>query len=158
MSHERLAQVMQTHQEAIEAGHEPRLAHETIVSVLRGLEHGDVTRGQAIRLLTYQALLADEATEVALYRQVAAALRQMPREEQENAPAGESHGQGMGRLARRGRCHANTSGGTHGAGQLRRESTSSGRGERRGGEALTWATQMERCLGYKERADAVIAT
>ena len=81
MSHERLAQVMQTHQEAIEAEQEPLLVHENILSVLRGLEHGDITRGQAIRLLTYQALLGEEPAHAVLYRQAAAAIRQMKREE-----------------------------------------------------------------------------
>ena len=81
MSHERLAQLMQAHQEAIEAEQEPLLAHENIVSVLRGLDHGDVTRGHAIRLLDLQSLLADEPTEVALYRRAAADIRQMQREE-----------------------------------------------------------------------------
>jgi hypothetical protein len=77
MSHERLAQVMQTHQEAIEAEQEPLLVHENILSVLRGLERGDITRGQAIRLLTYQALLVEEPAHAILYRQAAAAIRQM---------------------------------------------------------------------------------
>ncbi|HLV97375.1 MAG TPA: hypothetical protein VKT82_01750 [Ktedonobacterales bacterium] len=81
MSQDRLAALIQAHQEAIEAGREPLLAHETIVSVLRGLDQGAVTRGLVIRLLTSQAQLADEPTEVALYRQAAAAIRQMPREE-----------------------------------------------------------------------------
>jgi hypothetical protein len=77
VNHEHLAQVMQLHQDAIEAEQEPLLVHENIVSVLRGLEHGDISRGQAIRLLTYQALLAEEPAHAALYRQAAAAVRQM---------------------------------------------------------------------------------
>ena len=80
MSREHLIQVMQTHQNAIEADQEPLLVRENIVSVLRALEQGDITRGQAIRLLTYQALLAEEPVSAVLYRQAAAAIRQMQRE------------------------------------------------------------------------------
>ena len=81
MNHEHLAQVMHTHQDAIEAEHEPLIVHENIVSVLHGLMQGEVSRGQAIRLLTYQAMLAEEPAHAALYRQAAAAIRQMQREE-----------------------------------------------------------------------------
>jgi hypothetical protein len=41
---------------------------------------------------------------------------------------------------------------------MAQETKSPGRGESRGGGALTWATQMERCLGYIESAEAVSAT
>jgi hypothetical protein len=81
MNHEGLVQLMQSHQDAIATGHELLMTHETILSVLRGLHQGEVSRGQAIRLLTYQALLAEAPSEVALYRQAAAAIRRLPREE-----------------------------------------------------------------------------
>jgi hypothetical protein len=81
MSQERLAELMRTHQQAIEAGHEPGLAHEAVLSVLRGLTRGEVTRGQAIRLLRYQALVAETPAYATIYRQAAAALWQMPRGE-----------------------------------------------------------------------------
>ena len=82
MSHERLAQVMQAHRKAIEAEQEPLLAHETILSIFTALDKGEVTEGQALRLLRFQAQrLTDEPTHAALYRQAAADIQQMQREE-----------------------------------------------------------------------------
>jgi hypothetical protein len=82
MSHERLAQLMQARREAMEADEERRSAHETILSILAALEKGEVTEGQALRHLAYQAQrLTDEPTHAALYRAAAAEIRQMQREE-----------------------------------------------------------------------------
>ena len=77
MSLKHLAQVMYTHQDAIEAEQEPLIVHENIVSVLQGLMQGEVSRGQTIRLLTHQALLIEEPTHATLYRQAASVIRQM---------------------------------------------------------------------------------
>jgi hypothetical protein len=82
MSHERLAQLMQAHREAMEADPEHETTHEAILSVFSALDKREVTEGQALRLLGYQAArLADEPPVAALYRQAAAVIRQMQREE-----------------------------------------------------------------------------
>jgi hypothetical protein len=82
MSHERLAPLMQARRAAMDAGPEHETTDEAILSVFTALEKGEVTEGQALRVLGYQDVrLADEPTEVALYRQAAAAIRRLPREE-----------------------------------------------------------------------------
>jgi hypothetical protein len=82
MSHERLAQFMQARREAMERDPEHETTHEAILSVFSALEKGEVTEGQALRVLGYQAArLADEPDKASLYRQAAAAIRQMQREE-----------------------------------------------------------------------------
>lgn len=56
--------------------------HLSIVSILQALDKREITEGQALRLLRLQATrLADEPTHAALYRQTAAAIWQMQREE-----------------------------------------------------------------------------
>jgi hypothetical protein len=83
MSHERLIQFMQARQDAIAAGQEPLMAQETILSIFRALDQGDITEGRALRLLRYQAMrLADEPAHAALSRQAAADTCQMQREVQ----------------------------------------------------------------------------
>jgi hypothetical protein len=73
---------MQARQDAIAAGQEPLMAQETILSIFRALDQGDLTEGQALHLLRYQAQrLADEPAHAVLYRQAAAGLRRMQREE-----------------------------------------------------------------------------
>ena len=82
MSHERLAQLMQAQRDAIEANPEARTTRETILSILVAVDKGDVTEGQALRILGYQAMrMADTAAHAALYRQAVADIRQMQREE-----------------------------------------------------------------------------
>ena len=83
MRRERLAQVMQAHLEAIGGDPEARATHETILGIFQALYQGDITAGRAVYLLNYQAMYwADEPPQAALYRQAAADLRQMQREEQ----------------------------------------------------------------------------
>ena len=83
MIHERLAQVMQSHQDAIAARQEPLFVHETILSIFRALDQGEITAGRAVYLLNYQAVhWADEPAQATHYRQAAAAIRQMQRGEQ----------------------------------------------------------------------------
>ena len=78
MSHERLAALIQARREAMDADPERALAHETIVSIFTAIDKGEVTEGQALRLLGYQATrVTDEPSHAALYRQAAADLRQM---------------------------------------------------------------------------------
>lgn len=56
--------------------------YETTLSILPALDKGEVTEGQALRLLRYQAMrLADEPVTVAFSRQAAADLRCIQREE-----------------------------------------------------------------------------
>ena len=83
MSHERLAHLMRTHQEALAAGQEPVHVHEVILSIFRALDQGEITAGRAVYLLNYQAMhWADDPAQVAFYRQAAADLRQLQRREQ----------------------------------------------------------------------------
>ena len=82
MSHERHVQLMQARQAAIADRQKSLMAQETILSIFRALDKGDIKEGRALRLLRYQATrLADEPTHAALYRQAAADIRQMQREE-----------------------------------------------------------------------------
>ena len=83
MSHERLAYLIQAHQDALQTDPQARATHETILSIFRALDQGDITAGRAVYLLGYQAVhWADEPAQAALYRQAAAHLRQMQREKQ----------------------------------------------------------------------------
>ena len=82
MSHERLDALIAAHQEALAADEQHVLTYDTILGILSALNKGQVTEGQALRLLGYQAIrLNDDPTNAALYRQAAAAIRQMQREE-----------------------------------------------------------------------------
>ena len=95
MGHERLAQMIQTHLEALRAHPEAHTPHESILSILRGLDSGEITVGQAQRLLGYQALrLDDTPAYAALYRQAAADIRAMQRQEHERALAANVGSQG----------------------------------------------------------------
>lgn len=82
MSQERLAELLQAHRDALEADEESRHTHETILGILSALATWEITVGQALRILGAQAVrVADEPAQAALYRQAAANLRQMQREE-----------------------------------------------------------------------------
>ena len=82
MSHERLAQLIQAHQGALLAHPEAQTTHEAIINLVQGVDSGEITVAQCVRLLRYQALLVAEVPAYAtLYRQVAADLLQMQREE-----------------------------------------------------------------------------
>jgi hypothetical protein len=61
--------------------------------MLQGLDTGTITLGQARRILGYQAIRQDnDPTHQFLYRQAAAALRQMQREEYRDKQAGPTPG------------------------------------------------------------------
>jgi hypothetical protein len=83
MSHERLATLMQAHRfgAALAPDERTRATHESILSILTALDKGEATEGQVLRLLGYQAVQADKSAHTALYRQAAADIRQMQREE-----------------------------------------------------------------------------
>jgi hypothetical protein len=82
MSHDRLAVLIQAHQEALLAHPEAQAAHEAIISLLQGVDAGEITPAQCVRVLRYQAtLVADAPAYAALYRQAAADIWQMRREE-----------------------------------------------------------------------------
>ena len=82
MSHERLAVLIQAHQAALLAHPEAQATHEAIINLLQGVESGEITVAQCVRLLRYQAVLvADSPAFAALYRQAAADLQQMQRAE-----------------------------------------------------------------------------
>ena len=82
MSHERLIAMIQTHQRAMLAHPEAQATHEAIISLLQGVDAGEITPAQCMRLLRYQAVLVTTMPAyAALYRQAAADLRQMQREE-----------------------------------------------------------------------------
>jgi hypothetical protein len=80
MRHDRLAQLMQAHREAMNTDPEHDTTLEAILSVFSALDKREVTEGRALHLLGYQALrLTDEPTHAALYRQAEAEIRQMQR-------------------------------------------------------------------------------
>jgi hypothetical protein len=82
MSHERLAQLIQAHQAALLAHPEAQATHEAIINLLQGVDAGEITIGQCVRLLRYQAVLVTEVPAyAALYRQAVADLQQMQRDE-----------------------------------------------------------------------------
>jgi hypothetical protein len=84
MNRERLAALMQAHQEALAAAQESARAdaHANILGILSALEKGEIHAARAQRLLGHHALLAtDVPGQATLYRQAAADLRQMQREE-----------------------------------------------------------------------------
>ena len=82
MSHKRLAALIQAHQEAMLAHPEASTTHEAIISLLQGVDAGEITPAQCVRLSRYQAVLvADVPAYAALYRQAAADIQQMQREE-----------------------------------------------------------------------------
>lgn len=78
MRHERLAPFIQAHCEARDADPAHQSTHEAMLNIFTALSKREVTEGQALRLLGYQAaLLADEPDRATLFRQAAADLRQM---------------------------------------------------------------------------------
>ena len=82
MSHERLDALIAAHQAALETQPEASATQESIVSILQALASHEVSQGHALRLLGLQSLRAtDDPAQAALYRQAAADLRQMQREE-----------------------------------------------------------------------------
>ena len=82
MSHERLAALIQAHQAVLLAHPEAQATHEAIINLVQGVDSGEITVGQCVRLLRYQALLVTEVPAfAALYRQAVADLRQMQRDE-----------------------------------------------------------------------------
>ena len=82
MSHERLAVLIQAHQAALLAHPEAQATHEAIINLLQGVDSGEITVAQCVRLLRYQAVLVAEVSiYAALYRQAAADLQQMQRAE-----------------------------------------------------------------------------
>jgi hypothetical protein len=61
MNYQRLAQLMQTHQQALETDEEHSTTHVSIFGMLQALDRGEITEGQALCLLRLQALrLADD--------------------------------------------------------------------------------------------------
>jgi hypothetical protein len=82
MSHDRLAALMQAQRDALAADPEARATHDTILGILTALDNGEITEGHALRILGHQAMrMADTAAHAKLYRQAAADIRQMQREE-----------------------------------------------------------------------------
>lgn len=82
MSHKRLVALIQVHQAALLAHPEAQAMHEAIINLVQGVDSGEITVAQCVRLLRYQALLvADNPAYAALYRQAAADLQQMQRAE-----------------------------------------------------------------------------
>ena len=82
MKHERLTALIQAHQSALLAHPEAQATHEAIISLLQGVDAGEITPAQCVRLLRYQAVLVTTMPAyAALYRQAAADIRQMQREE-----------------------------------------------------------------------------
>ena len=78
MSHKRLTQLIQAHQSAMLAHPEAQATHEAIISLLQGVDAGEITPAQCMRLLRYQAaLVTTMPAYAALYRQAAADIRQM---------------------------------------------------------------------------------
>jgi uncharacterized protein YciW len=82
VNHERLAAMIKAHQGALLAHPEAQATHEAIINLLQGVDAGEITVAQCVRLLRYQAVLVAEMSAYAtLYRQAAADLLQMQREE-----------------------------------------------------------------------------
>lgn len=83
MSHEHLSHLIQAHRGALLAYPEAQATHEAIINLVQGVDSGEITVAQCVRLLRYQALLVAEVPAfAALYRQAVADLQQMQREEQ----------------------------------------------------------------------------
>jgi hypothetical protein len=82
MNHERLAALIREQQAILDAGSQHRTTRHAILSILRAVDQEELTPGQAVHLLIYQAQrMDDEPDQAALYRQAAADIRQMQREE-----------------------------------------------------------------------------
>lgn len=82
MSHKRLRTLISTHEAALLDESELNPTLEAIIGLLKALDAEEFTERQALRLLGYQARrVSCEPTRAALYRQTAAALQQMQREE-----------------------------------------------------------------------------
>jgi hypothetical protein len=82
VSHERLAALIQAHQNALRAHPEAHTPYEAIVHLLTKLDQGTLTLRQVRRQLGYLAQrIDDDPAHQILYRQVAASLRRMQREE-----------------------------------------------------------------------------
>ena len=56
MRHERLAQVIQAHQEALLTQPASQDTHEAILSLLQGVAAGEITAAHCVRLLRHQAV------------------------------------------------------------------------------------------------------
>ena len=81
MNHKRLVVMIQAHQSGLLAHPEAQTTHEAIISLLQGVDAGEITPAQCMRLLRYQAVLVTTMPAYAvLYRQAAADIRQMQRE------------------------------------------------------------------------------
>ena len=82
MNQERLAQLQLACGEALLAHPEDHAPYEHILNMVQGLSAGTITLGQARRILGYQMVRQDaDPAHQFLYRQAAAALRQIQREE-----------------------------------------------------------------------------
>jgi hypothetical protein len=82
MNQECLSALIREQEAVLAAGSLCCVPRQAIIYLLRTLVAGEITEEQALRLLDYQATnLADEQTHAAIYRQAAADLQQMQREE-----------------------------------------------------------------------------
>lgn len=82
MRHKRLATLIQTHQAALLTHAEAWATHGAIISLLHGVGTGEITAAQCARLLRCQSVLVAGVPAFAvLYRQAAADIRQVQREE-----------------------------------------------------------------------------
>lgn len=82
MSHERLTALIQAHQGALLAHPEAQATHEAIITLLQGVDTGEITVAQCVRLLRYQAVLVAEVPAIGkLYHQAAADMQQRQRAE-----------------------------------------------------------------------------
>ena len=87
MRHERLAQVIQAHQEALLAQPASQDTHEAILSLLQGVAAGEITAAHCVRLLRSQAVrFVDAPVTAELYRQAAADLERLQREDHQARP------------------------------------------------------------------------
>lgn len=79
----RLAALIRAHQGAMLTHPETTRTHEAILSLLQGVDAGEITLAHCIRLLRYQAVLVIDAPAYAqLYSQAVADLQRMQREGQ----------------------------------------------------------------------------
>jgi hypothetical protein len=87
MRHERLVLVIQAHQEALLAHLELQETHEAIISLLQGVDAGEITPAHCVRLLRSQAArFADAPVASQLYRQAAADIERLQREDRQARP------------------------------------------------------------------------
>jgi hypothetical protein len=79
---ERLAHLIQAHQEALSSHPEEQETHEAILSLLEGVAAGEITAAHCVRLLRVQALrYTDVLGTTQLYRHAAADLERLQRGE-----------------------------------------------------------------------------